>query len=201
MRAFGAASRAKGLMALAAVLCCSAAISASATTFVFDETGSTVPGFVVAASISIDGSPADLPMISNIGNPGPYNFSPVLAFDITLPAVVDQGQYSLANFTAEGIPPFDFPRWTISPAGVTYYNATDTSEFVITGFGALSTIAFESDGPTNPPNCEVAGACVASGHWDPVATAEPAGATLLLAGALGAVAALRRRNRLAPRRG
>lgn len=201
MRTFGTANLARGLTALAASLCCSWAISASATTFVFDETGATVPGFVVAASISIDGSLADLPTISNIGNPGPYNFFPLLAFDITLPSLAGEGHYTLANFSPpQGFPP-EFPRWSISPSGIDYFNATDTSDFSIKGFGALSAIEFESDGPTNPAACEFTGVCIASGHWEPVAVAEPAGAGALLAGLLGAVYAVRRREWFSRRTG
>ena len=70
MPAWRGANVAKALAALAAGLWCSAAVSASATTFAFDQTGTTVAGFVVDASISIDGTLADLPTISNSFNPG-----------------------------------------------------------------------------------------------------------------------------------
>jgi hypothetical protein len=194
MQACGAANLAKGLAVAAAWLWCSVAISASATTYVFDQTSSSVPGFVVAASLSISGGLADLPTISNIGNPGPYNFSPLSAFDITLPSLVGEGHYILADFSPpQGFPP-EFPQWSISSNGIDYINATDTSDFIIKGFGALSTIEFESDGPTNPSACESTGVCIATGQWDPVSAAEPAGATLLLAGLLGSALARRKRK-------
>lgn len=185
-----------GVAALAAILWCSAASSASATTFVFDQTGSTVPGFVVAASITIDGTLADLPTISNINNPGPYDFSPLQALDITLPS--PEGHYTLADFTA---PTYvgQFPEWSISPDRIDYLNRTDTTDFTIGGFGTASTIGFVSDGPTIPPDCERSAQCIATGNWDPVAAPEPASALLLLAGLLGSALPLCRRDRAAPR--
>jgi hypothetical protein len=193
MPAFRTANMGGGLAALAAGLWCSAAVSASATTFAFDQSGSTVPGFTVNASISIDGTLADLPTISNVGNPGPYNFSPLSAFDFTTPSSLE-GHYTLADFTMP-IYVMAYPRWSISATGISYFNITDTSDFIISGFGAASTIEFESDGATIPADCHFTGRCIASGSWDPVVAPEPASAVLLLSGLLGGALPLRKRIR------
>lgn len=185
---------ATGLVALAAGLWCSAAVSASATIFVFDQTGTTVPGFVVDASISIDGTLADLPTISNSFNPGPYDLSPLSAFSFVTSSSFE-GHFTLADIIAPMPYPTGFPRWSISPAEISFFNTTDTSDFMITGFGLGSTIEFESDGSTIPAACHFTHQCIATGNWDPVA--EPASAVLLLSGLLGGALPLRKRIRSA----
>lgn len=196
MPACGEARLGKRLAVLAAALCFSVAGSAFATTFVFDQTGSTVPGFVVAASLSINGPFADLPMISSSTNPGLYDFSPLSAFNITLPGPVGENHYTLADFTAP-THLLTYPDWSISPAGIDFINVTDTTDFLIGGFGVASTIGFDSDGPTTPTDCMTTGRCISTGNWDPVAAPEPASAVLLLAGLLGAALPLRKRMRAA----
>ena len=196
MPAFRRANIARGMAALVAGLWCSAAVSASATTFVFDQTGSTVPGFVVSASISIDGTLADLPTISNSFNPGPYDLSPLSSFSFVTPSSLE-GHFTLADIIAPIPYPAGFPRWSISPTEISFFNMTDTSDFFIKGFGSVSTIEFESDGPTIPADCMLTGHCIATGSWDPVAAPEPASAVLLLAGLLGGALPLRKRIRSA----
>jgi len=193
MRIFPATNLARALAGMAAGLYCLLAIPASATSFVFDETASSVPGFFVSASITINDGFADLPSVSNRGNPGPYPFGngfALQAFDIILPAVPSEAHYTLADFTASGFP-FDFPQWSISPDGITFINKSDTTDFFIRGFDPLSTIQFESDGPTVPPDCHFTGRCIASGHWVPVP--EPSSAALLIT-VIGIAFALRKRD-------
>ncbi|MGH7048359.1 MAG: PEP-CTERM sorting domain-containing protein [Stellaceae bacterium] len=175
---------------LAVGLWCAATVPALATTFVFDQTGSTVPGFVVSATISVGGTLADLPSISNQNNPGPYDFSPLSALDITLPTL--GGDYTLADFTPRGSV-LDYPQWSISRSEISFIDQLDNNEFNI-AFGPASTILFESDAPTEPPECHFTGRCIASGNWDPVP--EPASSLLLLASLIGGALSLRRRRQL-----
>jgi hypothetical protein len=198
MRIFLSTNLVRFLTGMATVLSCLLASPGSATTFVFTETSSSVPLFFVNSSITINGGFANLPTIQN-GPPTP-SFGNLIAFDITLPSLVGEGHYTLADFTDSCQTPscangsiFSFPMWNISPGGIGFINKTDSTDFFISGFGSLSTIQFDSDGPTAPSDCEETGSCIATGHWD--AVPEPATATLLIAGLLGTALALRKRNR------
>jgi hypothetical protein len=77
------------------------------------------------------------------------------------------------------------PSWDISPSHIRFLNRTGTSDFLVT-FGSPGTIAFNSDAPTNPPDCERSATCRATGNWvaisDPVRTAEPSSVALLMTG-------------------
>ncbi|HTV44458.1 MAG TPA: hypothetical protein VMF05_04000 [Stellaceae bacterium] len=185
MSGFRCMDLARSAVMLAVGLWCGATVPASATTFVFNQTGSTVPGFVVSASISVDGTLADLPSISNLANSGPYDFSPLSALDIILPTL--GGDYTLADFTSRGAV-LDYPQWSISPSAINFVDQFDANEFNI-AFGATSTILFESDAPTEPRECHTTGRCIASGTWDPVS--EPSSSLLLLAGLIGSALTLR----------
>jgi hypothetical protein len=88
--------------AIVVAFCCFLATPGMATTFVFDETSSSVPGFVVTSSITVNNTFTDLPAVTNVNNNGPYPFDddyPLQAFSITVPG--GQGTYILSDFTPE----------------------------------------------------------------------------------------------------
>src|SRR6185312_1793840 len=91
----------------------------------------------------------------------------------------------LADFVAPFSLDSKFPQWSISPTGIFFVDAIDASDFLVSF--AFGTIAFETDGPSNPPDCGSTGVCVATGHWAVIA--EPSGAVLIILGvaALGVV--------------
>jgi hypothetical protein len=153
-------------------------IPASATVFVFNQTATTVPGFSVTGSISIDGGIGDLPTINSHQSP-PVNFGNLLAFELYAGAV----SYGLGAFTPVCGTGSDLdcgdntPIWDISPGGINFYGFQGSSEFSITGFGAASTVQFGDDNLgaiCSHPSEE--GICIATGNWDSV----PAPASLPL---------------------
>ena len=200
MRMFVAANLARGLATIAMGLCSFLAAPASGTTFLFEQTMSSVPGFFVSSAITIDGGFADLPTVSNFNNPGPYPFGDGFAlkdFVIVLTSGGGGRGYTLADFTAQclaqpcsgGGPPF-FPQWHISPTRIDFVDKIDQSDFIINGFGALSTIGFDTDAPVFP--CNETGRCIATGIWAPIP--EPASVMLLIAALIGTALGLRKRN-------
>ena len=198
-------NRAGAIAAAAIALCSLWAAAASATTFVYKETGSSVPGLLISASITIDGGFSNLPTIDNTYPPPPagYDFGALTAFSITVPVGGDQATYTLADFTAQcdfSCPIAAFPQWSISPGGIGFINSIDRTDFYIIGFDPVSQIEFESDAPTQPPDCEQTAVCIATGVW--AAVPEASSAALLLTALLGLApptASARRRRRRAGR--
>lgn len=171
-----------------------------ATTFVFDQTSSNVPGYKVYSSIVVDGTLANLPTICNqgvyagcggSGSLPPYGFGALQAFTIVLgssssspPAGVEPPfGYTLDAFTGaclSGGCAIGFPGWSISPDGIAFIDSLDQTDFRIEGFDPTSLIVFNSDALDGA--CPVDEDCMVSGHWDPVP--EPASAPLFISGLL-----------------
>lgn len=163
-----------------------------ATTFTFVQTQSNVAGYEVDASISINGTLADLPTICNLSrceNPqltGPYNFSPMLAFTLTSSEPPPLQPISLDDFTEACLNVMTckfvgFPDWGVSPQSIFFVDGIDQNEIKITGFGQTSSIAVLSDFSGPCPG----GGCVVFGYWEPVP--EPASAPLLLSGMIAVI--------------
>lgn len=158
------------------------AACAAPITYVYNQTSSTVPGFNVTGSIVLDTSIAGTLPVSNVGNPGPYDFGNLLSFNITLQGL----NFSLSDFTAQNM--FGFPIWTInSPFDVFFVDRFDNNDFLIAG----GSIAYNSDGRTP---CTTTGACKAEGVWAAVPVPEPFSLSLFGVGVLGAAAVRRHRR-------
>ena len=155
---------------------------ACATLLVYEQTSASVPGLSISASMTVDGGLSDLPTLNQSSSP--INFGNLLKFDLLAPNGVT---YTLADFVAPfNCSPLCFPQWSISPSGIVFINATDSSDFIITF--ALGTIQFDTDGPSNL-GCNVTGTCVTTGNWRSIA--EPSSTALILVG-LSALAFWRR---------
>jgi hypothetical protein len=189
------------LAALPALALCA---PAHATTYGFQQSSASRPGLEITASITVDGTLADLPTVTDY-NPPPYGFGKLEAFDIDLP-IIYPTHVSLADFVSrgksyDGFYYIETGVWHISPSRIDWHDQYDYSDFVIDF--AAGTIGVNSD--EGFPNCPWTGACVFTGTWaalesgpptgqvagDPVP--EPTSAALLGAGVLGLV--MRRRSR------
>lgn len=166
----------------AAILCCSFAVPARATLFVYDQSSASVPGLSISASLTVNGGLSDLLTMNQ--STAPIDFGNLLAFNLLAP---DGVTYTLANFVAPSS--LGFPLWSISPDGI-WFNNTQ-SDFAISF--AAGTIKFDTDAPSNPRDCGITGRCATAGHWD--AIAEPGGTALILTG-LSALGLWRRRIRV-----
>jgi hypothetical protein len=132
-----------------------------ATTYVYDQTSASVAGLMISASITVDGSLANLPDTSSTANP--IDFGKLQAFAISAPGALAR-PYALSDFMASRtIPPeVGYPSWAISGGpDISFINDVDTDQFIITG----GSIAINSDYELI---CRVSGECTAQGNWDPV---------------------------------
>lgn len=154
-----------------ASLCCVVASPARATLIVYEQTSASVPGLSISASMTVNGGLSDLPTLNQSSTP--IDFGNLLGFDLLAPNGVT---YTVADFVAPSA--FGFPLWNISPSGISFIDATDSSDFIISF--ALGTIQFETDGPSTPPDCQRTGACITTGYWS--AIAEPSSTALILVG-------------------
>ena len=144
------------------------------TTYVFREASSTVPGFEPIASITVNGTLADLPTVTNVGNAGPYDFGNLSALHFQIDAFGHT--LSLNNFITPQAG--GFPEWTISPKLIEFLTPTIAFEFTLSPGATLTTRGESPCGSL----------CIATGSWDAVSVLEPSSlsvfmATLMLAGA------------------
>ncbi len=144
---------------------------ASATTFVYDQLSSSVPGLLIQSSMTIAGSGtlADLPIVNSLSNP--IDFGSLLSFSLTV--TPDPNHYSLVDFAPQGIN--GFPLWHISPTEIDFIDAFDMSDFEINI--TLGTINFNEDGPG--PLCTQTGSCMATGRWVAAPVPEPSSMLLM----------------------
>jgi hypothetical protein len=159
-----------------AILSIGLAVPAFAETFTFDQLATSVPGFFVYATITVNGdSLSDLPTVDSTSNP--IDFGNLTAFQISSNGF-GNAAFNLGYFTGP-MPPFNFPSWSISPDRIFFLDRFDENIFTISGLASgLSSIEVGNEatppcnGPENGP-----GACVATGVWVP----EPSTISLLIA--------------------
>ena len=160
--------------------------SAAPITYAYNQTSSTFPTFNVVGSIVIDGGFGDLPILSNTGNPGPYDFGNLLGFSLSM----DGRSYALSDFVAQS--GFGFPLWNVSPSAIRFVDANDATDFELQ-FGGINQVSFNADFSISG-NCGTTGACKALGSW--VSTVpEPFTLALFGAGVVG-LGVIRRRNKV-----
>ena len=166
------------------------------TTFVFQTSSVSVPGFDPTATITINGTFADLPTLANDNQrnpiPGPFNFGNLLglSFEYPNPGVpfLPIEHFNLNDFTeARFVGSHELPLWSISPNRITFLNYENGFVFDLSG----STILAADD--QSGIICSQSGGCVAQGSW--AAVPEPSTISLLAIGlAVFSAAKLRRRN-------
>lgn len=163
------------------------------TTYDFVLSTSSIADFLPSASITINGTFADLPTLSSTASLT-YDFGALSAFSLTWPT---SSGYSLADFTC---PKFvgtcsifgDYPRWNISPSGISFINKDDSQDFGI-NFASSATLYANQDNGL----CFMTGLCSASGHWvedPPALVSEPSTSYLILASLLLAFCSNRRQR-------
>ena len=124
------------------------------TTYVFQQTSSNVSDFSAVASVIVNGTLADLPTITNVGNPGPYDFESLLGLNFQIPGT--DFSIGLNNFIAPTLPG-GYPDWTISPSSIDFLTARGlvAFRFTFTPSAAVTTVS-------GVPCITV---CTANGSW------------------------------------
>jgi len=173
---------------LSAFLCVATPAFAVPITYQFVQTGTTLPGLKIPASLTLDGTFADLPTIAcSACSPSAFDFSPLLALTIDIPT---GRTYTLADFT--GAPaPLVVPQWRISPAEIRFFDSFDSFRIDL----VAESISYSSDGYAP---CFLA-PCIVTGAFEavPVSVSEPVpepGTILLVCTGLFAVCAVRRKS-------
>ncbi len=177
------------LLLAAALVCLTTPAYAVPITYQYVQTGASVPGLVINASLTIDGTFADLPTIvcAPCPNGSVFDFNPLKALVVTVPFGIIAHTFTLADFTGQIVfpVPSGSPRWTISPTGISYINLFESFSINLTN----GLIHYDADGMGL---CGLTGTCVTSGTF--VATPEPETLVLLVTG-LAAVCVAHRRSR------
>ena len=181
------------------------AASADVITYEFVQTSASLPGLVFDASITIDGTFADLPTINCLTNlfsllppPGCHaDLTPLLDLEVKIPG--SGSAFWLTEFELRVPPPecftgtiscpaFQYPSWSLSPAALMYLSIFTTWGI---SFDAIATIAYGADFGT------CAGSyfdtnCTATGVWQASTAGAPEPPTVVLFAAFLTALAWRR---------
>ena len=169
-----------------------ATVHAEPITYQFVQTGATLPGLNLHASITLEDPLGGLPTLSCTLSAGQYSppcpiddFGNILALTFDRGASL-AGHYSLFDFHTSnpGPFPFAFLSWSISPTLISFNNSID--DFLISGAGTAGpgSIRLRSDVGTCSQGSPGGGdLCIATGEWTPVP--EPPTAIAIAIGILG----------------
>lgn len=162
-------------------------------TYVFVQTGQSLPGLTMSASLTIDGTIADLPTINCFpclaGTV--LDFGPLSAFNFHAPPPNTYAATLADLRTQITFPmPVAIPTWSMSPGGISYLD--NFRQFRI-GFGAAGASLMYVD-DLGLAGCFTSTACVVTGDF--VATPEPQSLLLLGTGLLVLLVARRARPRV-----
>jgi len=168
-----------------------ATVQAEPITYQFVQTGATVPGLNLHASITLEDPLGSVPTLSCTLAFGQYSPPcPIEDFGNILALTFDRGtsaasHYSLFDFHTSNPGPFPFPflSWSISPTLIHLNNSLD--EFFIYGAGTAGpgSIRLNSDLGACSTGVPPTDLCIATGEWTPVP--EPATAVATALGILG----------------
>jgi hypothetical protein len=168
-----------------------ATVHAEPITYLFVQTGATVPWLNLHASITLEDPSGGVPTLSCTLSAGQYSPPcPIDDFGNILTLTFDRGaalgsHYSLFDFHTSnpGPFPFAFLDWSISPTLIYFNNSLD--QFFIYGAGTAGagSIRLNSDLGTCSTGVPPTDLCIATGAWTPVP--EPPTAIAIALGILG----------------
>jgi hypothetical protein len=179
-------------LALWTFFCVATPVYAVPITYQFVQTGASQPGLKIPASLTIDGTFADLPTISCPGcAPAAFHFQPLVAFTLDLPT---GRTYTLADFIGAPIP-LVVPQWWISPTEIRYFDRFDGFRIDL----VAESISYSSDtyAPCFLAPCVVTGAFTAVPDSGPAPVPESSTILLVCTG-LAAIHAARRKSSRRP---
>jgi len=173
-------------------LCGAAPAFAVPITYQFVQSGTSLPGLTIPASLTIDGTFADLPTISCTPcSPRGFEFGPLSALSVNIPTNIT---YTLADFTGVPLGPSLVPQWWISPTEIRYFD--DFEGFAIDLVTPSISYSSDSYAPCFLAPCIVTGTFEAERAIEdapsPAAVPEPGTIFLVLTGLVAVLA--RHRN-------